>query len=126
MSDLPENLRYTKEHEWARSEENGSLTIGITHHAQESLGDITFVELPEVGSRFTEGEVFGVVESVKAASDLFAPVAGEVVAVNEALDLTPEMVNETPYAEGWMIKVKPDDPEAINALLLATEYSAGL
>ncbi|MBL63803.1 MAG: glycine cleavage system protein H [Opitutae bacterium] len=126
MSDLPENLRYTKEHEWARSEENGSLTIGITHHAQESLGDITFVELPEVGSRFTEGEVFGVVESVKAASDLFAPVAGEVVAVNEALDLTPEMVNETPYAEGWMIKVKPDDPEAINSLLLATEYSAGL
>jgi len=126
MSDLPENLRYTKEHEWARSEENGSLTIGITHHAQESLGDITFVELPEVGSRFTEGEVFGVVESVKAASDLFAPLAGEVVAVNEALDLTPEMVNETPYAEGWMIKVKPDDPEAINSLLLATEYSAGL
>ncbi len=126
MSNLPENLRYTKEHEWARSEENGSLTIGITHHAQESLGDITFVELPEVGSRFTEGEVFGVVESVKAASDLFAPLAGEVVAVNEALDLTPEMVNETPYAEGWMIKVKPDDPEAINSLLLATEYSAGL
>ena len=126
MSDLPEDLRYTKEHEWARSEENGSLTIGITHHAQESLGDITFVELPEIGSRFTAGEVFGVVESVKAASDLFAPFTGEVVAVNEELDLTPEMVNETPYAEGWMIKVKPDDPNAINSLLLAAEYSAGL
>ena len=126
MSNVPDNLRYTSEHEWVRSEENGLLTIGITHHAQESLGDVTFVELPDVGSRFAAGEVFGVVESVKAASDLFAPVAGQIMAVNDELDASPEMVNENPYSEGWMIQVKPDDPNAQDFLLLAAEYSTGL
>ena len=122
MSDLPEDLRYTKEHEWARSEENGSLTIGITHHAQESLGDITFVELPEVGSRFTEGEVFGVVESVKAASDLYFPLSGEISEVNEILVDSPEKVNEDPYGDGWMVRIRPTDSSESGGLLSPDQY----
>ena len=124
MSDAPEGLRYTKEHEWVRSEEDGLLTIGITDHAQESLGDVTFVDLPQAGSQFGVGEVFGVVESVKAASDLFLPVAGEIALVNDALDALPEKVNEDPYGDGWMIKVKPDDSSAVDSLLSAADYSA--
>ena len=125
MSDAPEDLRYTKDHEWVRSEENGLLTIGITDHAQESLGDVTFVDLPQVGNRFAAGDVFGVVESVKAASDLFLPIAGEITAVNDDLDAAPEKVNENPYGDGWMVKVKPDDPTASDSLLSAADYSAG-
>lgn len=124
MSDAPEGLRYTKEHEWVRSEEDGLLTIGITDHAQESLGDVTFVDLPQAGSQFGVGEVFGVVESVKAASDLFLPVAGEIALVNDALDALPEKVNEDPYGDGWMVKVKPDDSSAVDSLLSASDYSA--
>ena len=126
MSDAPEDLRYTNEHEWVRTEEDGLLVVGITDHAQESLGDITFVDLPQAGNRFGIGEVFGVVESVKAASDLFLPVVGEVVVVNHALDASPEKVNEDPYGEGWMVKMKADDPTIVDSLLTAPEYLAGL
>ena len=126
MSNSPEDLRYTKEHEWVRAEANGLFAVGITDHAQESLGDVTFVDLPQVGSHFAEGEVFGVVESVKAASDLFLPVAGEISLVNEALDALPERVNQDPYGEGWIVKVKPDDPTVIDSLLSAADYTAEL
>ena len=122
MSNAPESLRYTKEHEWVRVEEDGLLVIGITDHAQDSLGDITFVDLPQAGNRFGNGEVFGVVESVKAASDLFLPVIGEVVEVNDSLDASPEKVNTDPYGEGWMVKIKADDPASVDSLLSAGEY----
>ncbi|WP_269542708.1 glycine cleavage system protein GcvH [Cerasicoccus fimbriatus] len=121
MSNIPADLKYTEEHEWLRAEDDGA-TIGITDHAQTSLGDITFVELPAVGDVIEKGETFGTVESVKAASDLYAPVSGEVVAINEALDGEPELVNSDPYGEGWMIKVKIDDSEA-PALLDAEAYA---
>ncbi len=126
MSDVPEHLRYTKEHEWVRTEADGLLTIGITDHAQESLGDVTFVDLPQVGTRFAEGAVFGVVESVKAASDLFLPCAGEISAVNDNLDVAPEQVNEDPYGEGWIVKMKPDDSTTLDSLLSAADYSVDL
>ena len=125
MSEVPEDLRYTKEHEWVRSEAGGSLSIGITDHAQESLGDVTFVDLPQVGTRFAAGDVFGVVESVKAASDLFLPVAGEITSVNDVLDAAPEKINENPYGDGWIVKVNPDDLTALDSLLSAADYSAG-
>jgi glycine cleavage system H protein len=124
MSDTPEHLRYTKEHEWVRSEEDGLLTIGITDHAQENLGDVTFVDLPQVGNQFGLGDVFGVVESVKAASDLFFPVAGQIINVNDALDASPDKVNDDPYGDGWMVKLKPDDPTAFDSLLSADDYSS--
>ena len=122
MSNAPESLRYTKEHEWVRVEEDGLLVIGITDHAQDSLGDITFVDLPQAGNRFGNGDVFGVVESVKAASDLFLPVVGEVVEVNDSLDASPEKMNTDPYGEGWMVKIKADDPASVDSLLSAGEY----
>ncbi|WP_309382777.1 glycine cleavage system protein GcvH [Cerasicoccus frondis] len=112
MSNIPADLKYTEEHEWLRAEADGSATIGITDHAQTSLGDITFVELPAVGDTIEKGDTFGTVESVKAASDLYAPVTGEVIAINEALDGEPELVNTDPYGAGWMIKIKIDDSEA--------------
>ena len=107
-------------------EEDGLLVIGITDHAQDSLGDITFVDLPQAGNRFGNGEVFGVVESVKAASDLFLPVIGEVVEVNDSLDASPEKVNTDPYGEGWMVKIKADDPASVDCLLSAGEYLSAL
>ena len=122
MSNAPEDLRYTKDHEWVRVEQDGLLVVGITDHAQDSLGDITFVDLPRAGNRFGNGEVFGVVESVKAASDLFLPVVGEVVEVNDSLDASPEKVNTDPYGEGWMVKMKADDPASVDSLLSAGEY----
>ena len=122
MSNIPDELKYTKEHEWVRSEDDGTVTVGITHYAQESLGDITYVELPEEGATFGAGDVFGVVESVKAASDLYCPVAGEVVAINGELDASPEMVNAEPYGGGWMIRVKTEDDASDADLLSAAEY----
>jgi glycine cleavage system H protein len=118
---IPENLKYTSDHEWVNSY-GDELLIGITDHAQDSLGDVTFVELPEVGARFGEKEVFGVVESVKAASDLYMPVAGEIIEVNDGLNDSPETVNSDPYGEGWMIKVRPDQPDSILSLLDAESY----
>jgi glycine cleavage system H protein len=122
MSTIPAELRYAKSHEWLRPESDGTVTVGITDYAQNSLGDITYVQTPKVGAVFKAGETFGVVESVKAASDLYAPVAGTVVAVNPGLDSAPETVNRVPYAEGWMLKLKPADPAAIASLLDAEAY----
>ena len=124
MSQIPAELRYTADHEWIRLE--GEIaTIGITHHAQAELGDVVYVELPEVGEAISAGEPFGTVESTKAVSELFAPVSGEVVEVNAALEDAPEAVNEAPYAEGWMLKVRCD-AGAAEALLDAEAYAAQL
>ncbi len=122
MSTIPAELRYAKSHEWVKSESDGTVTIGITDYAQNSLGDITYVQMPKVGATLKAGETFGVVESVKAASDLYAPVGGTVVATNPALDSAPETVNRAPYADGWMLKVKPTDATATSALLDAAAY----
>ncbi len=124
MSSIPANLRYAESHEWVLDNGDGSVTIGITDHAQEELGDVVFVELPEVGQTLADGDEFGVIESVKAASDLYAPVAGEVIAVNEALEDAPETVNEAPYADGWIMKVRLDDAAALESLLDADAYQA--
>ena len=117
MSNIPADLRYAKSHEWARAESDGTVTVGITDYAQNSLGDITYVQVPKVGATLKAGETFGVVESVKAASDLYAPISGTVVAVNTALESAPETVNRAPYSEGWMIKVKLAEAGGLDALL---------
>jgi glycine cleavage system H protein len=124
MSSIPANLRYAESHEWVLDNGDGSVTIGITDHAQEALGDVVFVELPEVGKTLAVGDEFGVIESVKAASDLYAPIAGEVLAVNEALEDAPETVNEAPYADGWIMKVRLADAAALDALMDADAYKA--
>ncbi|MAH25408.1 MAG: glycine cleavage system protein H [Opitutae bacterium] len=122
MSVVPENLKFTKDHEWLVDDGGNSFVIGITDHAQDSLGDVTFVELPEVGSSFSRGEVFGVVESVKAASDLYMPVGGEVLEINEELGDSPEKLNESPYDDGWIIKIKSSASEEMSFLLTADQY----
>ncbi|MDB4385344.1 glycine cleavage system protein GcvH [Opitutaceae bacterium] len=124
MSNFPADLRYAKSHEWAKDAGDGVVVIGISDYAQESLGDITYVEVPGVGDALAVGDVFGVVESVKAASDLYAPVAGEVVEVNETLEAAPETVNQSPYADGWIMKVKVADSAALGEMLDATAYGA--
>ena len=122
MSQTPSELKYASSHEWARLEEDGSVTVGISDHAQEALGDVVFVELPEVGSSLAAGDDAGVVESVKAASDIYAPVAGEVIAVNEQLEDEPETVNADPYHDGWFFKLQPADTSELDALLSAEDY----
>lgn len=124
MSEIPDDLLYTRDHEWLKKEDGGTFVIGITHHAQESLGDVTFVELPAVGQSFECNAVFGVIESVKAASDLFMPVTGEVIEINQDLNDFPERVNEDPYEEGWMIKIKPGTDTSAEDLLNASAYAA--
>ncbi len=124
MSNIPGDLRYSKSHEWVKTEADGTVTIGITDYAQNSLGDITYVQVPKVGASLKAGDVFGVVESVKAASDLYAPLAGTVLAVNGALESAPETVNRAPYGDGWMLKLKPADAAAVGALLDAAGYAA--
>ena len=119
---IPNELKYTSDHEWVRME-GEDFVIGITDHAQDSLGDVTFVELPDIGSRFEDKAVFGVVESVKAASDLYMPVTGEVIKVNDSLNDSPENVNSDPYGNGWMIKIRPDQSDSIGSLLDADAYS---
>ena len=116
MSELPGDLKYTKEHEWLRQEEDGTVTIGITDHAQSALGDLVYVELPEVGQEVESGGEMAVVESVKAASDVYAPIAGEVVAVNEDLADDPEKINADAYGEGWIVRMQPtgEDEETMN------------
>ena len=120
---LRPDRKYAKSHEWLKLESDGTATVGITDHAQNSLGDITFVQLPKVGAVLKAGESFGVVESVKAASDLYLPVAGTVVAVNTALDGAPETVNQSPYDHGWMLKLKVTNPDEADALLSADDYA---
>ena len=124
MSTLPTELKYAKSHEWARKETDGTYTIGITEHAQELLGDMVFVELPEVGDTVSQAEDCAVAESVKAASDIYAPISGEVVAVNEELEDSPELVNEAAFGEGWLFRVKPSDEAELDNLLNADGYQA--
>ena len=118
---LPDSLRYTKDHEWAEAE-GGTIRIGITDYAQDALGDVVFVELPEVGATFEEGEEFGTVESVKAVSELFMPVSGEVVEINGELGDSPELVNQDPYGGGWMLRIKASDPAQMDGLLEKGAY----
>lgn len=120
----PSDLKFAKSHEWLKQGDDNVATVGISDHAQDSLGDITFVELPAVGDTFQKGETFGVVESVKAASDIYAPVSGEVVAVNEELNDAPEKINQSPYGDGWLIKIKVADPSEIDSLLTPADYEA--
>ncbi|MGD8257331.1 MAG: glycine cleavage system protein GcvH [Desulfobacterales bacterium] len=118
---LPEGLRYSESHEWAKAE-GDILKVGVSDYAQDQLGDIVFVELPEVGDSLDKGAEFGTVESVKAVSELYMPVGGEIVAVNTALDESPELVNNTPYTDGWMIEIKPNDAAELNSLLTKDAY----
>jgi len=120
---IPNDLKYTKSHEWVRAEPDGTVTIGITHHAQDLLGDMVYVESPEVGRTVTAGEECAVVESVKAASDVYAPIAGDVVAVNEAVANKPEMINQDAY-NAWMFRLKPNNAADLNGLLDAAGYKA--
>lgn len=122
MSELRKELKYLSSHEWARVEADGTVVVGITDHAQSALGDVVYVETPEVGSTVNAGEEAGVVESVKAASDIFSPVSGEVVEVNEALEEEPETVNSSPYDDGWFFKVKASDLSELDDAMTADEY----
>ena len=122
---FPDDIRYAESHEWARPQ-GDTVKVGISDYAQDQLGDIVFVEMPEAGETFEKGAEFGTVESVKAVSELYMPVGGEVVAVNTALDDSPEMVNNTPYTDGWMIEVKPDDPAQLDSLLTKDAYLKSL
>lgn len=123
MSEIPAGLRYAKSHEWVKIENDGTAVIGITDYAQSALGDITYVQLPKVGATFKAGEIFGVVESVKAASDLYAPVGGTVTAANAALDKAPETLNQSPYGDAWIMKVKVANPAEAQALLDSDGYA---
>jgi glycine cleavage system H protein len=122
-NDVPTELRYAKSHEWVRLEEDGTATVGITDHAQELLGDLVFVELPEVGAQLGAGAECAVVESVKAASDVYSPVSGEVIAVNEVLAESPETINQDPYEDGWIFRVRLSDPAELEALMDADAYA---
>ncbi|PXA03189.1 glycine cleavage system protein GcvH [Coraliomargarita sinensis] len=124
MSNIPADLLYTKDHEWVKVHDDGTATVGITDYAQESLGDITFVEFPQDGESFTSGDTFGVVESVKAASDLFMPVDAEVIEINEDVDASPELLNQEPYEGGWLLKIKLQNPEQLDELLKADAYES--
>lgn len=118
----PENLKYAKSHEWVKDNGDGTVTVGITDHAQDALGDIVFVELPSVGTQLSAGDTFGVVESVKAASDVYAPVGGEVLEVNSVLEDSPETINDAPYEGGWLMKLKATDAAELDDLLDASAY----
>ena len=120
MSIVPDNLNYTVEHEWLTVQEDGQARVGITDYAQDSLSDVVFVELPEVGKQFTRGDVMAVAESVKAASDIYAPISGKIVSINEKLEESPELVNESPYEFGWMVLIEPKGE--VNGLLDAASY----
>lgn len=122
MSETRDDLKYLSSHEWARVEADGTVSVGISDYAQDSLGDVVYVELPEVGSQVNVGQEAGVVESVKAASDIFSPVSGQVIAINQALEEAPETVNESPYDDGWFFKVKPSDLTELEDALDADAY----
>lgn len=122
MSNIPDNLFYAPSHEWVRNNDDGTVTVGISDHAQEQLGDLVYVEVPEVGKTLTAGSACAVVESVKAASDVYSPIGGEVIAVNETLADTPELINQSPYEEGWLFRLRTD--ESLDDLLDAQAYQA--
>ncbi|WP_111657645.1 glycine cleavage system protein GcvH [Isoalcanivorax indicus] len=122
MSDIRAELRYASTHEWVRLEDDGTAYVGISDHAQDAMGDLVYVELPEVGQEMKATDEAGVVESVKAASDIYAPVSGEVVAVNEALEDTPELVNQDPYGDGWLFRIRVADTDELEQLLSADDY----
>jgi glycine cleavage system H protein len=126
MSNVPGDLRYTKSHEWVRTLPDGSVEIGITDHAQGALGDLVFVEVPETGRQVSGGDAFAVVESVKAASDVYSPIGGEVVAGNDALAAQPELVNQDPYGQGWIARLRPASAADVEALLDASQYTEHL
>ena len=126
MSNVPSDLRFLKSHEWARLEADGTITVGISDHAQQALGDLVFAEVPEAGRRVTAGEACAVVESVKAASDVYSPVSGEVVAGNADLGGRPELINQDPYGAGWLMRIRPDDKTQFAAMLDAKSYEAAL
>ncbi len=122
MSDIPANLKYTRDHEWLRLEDDGLVSLGITDHAQQALGELVFVELPEVDQELVAGDACAVVESVKAASDVYAPITGSIAAVNPALEDAPEQVNSSPYEEGWLLRLSPTVPGELDELLDAEAY----
>jgi len=124
MSEIPENLNYTKDHEWVGPSEDGGVKIGITDYAQDSLSDVVFVELPNVGDEYQRGEVMAVAESVKAASDIYAPISGKIISINEKLEESPELVNESPYGSGWMVLM--EHSEDMSALINAESYKNSL
>lgn len=126
MSNVPNELKYRESHEWLRKEADGTYTVGITEHAQELLGDMVFVDLPDIGATFSAGDDCAVAESVKAASDIYAPVSGEIVAVNSALEAEPELVNSAPYADGWLFRIKASDASELDSLLDADAYKAAI
>ena len=126
MSNVPADLRFLKSHEWARLESDGTVTVGISDHAQQALGDLVFVEVPDAGRRVSAGESCAVVESVKAASDVYSPVSGEVVAGNAELGSQPELINQDPYGTGWIMRIRPEDKAQFAALLDAKAYEAAL
>ena len=124
MSEVPSELRYTSSHEWVRLEEDGTVTVGITDHAQEALGDLVFIETPEVGIEYSAEDACCVIESVKAASDMYMPINGEIVEANALLIDEPETVNSSPYDDGWIFKIKPDDEDDIGQLMDSATYEA--
>lgn len=122
MSEIPGDLKFLKSHEWVRAEGNGRVTVGISDHAQSLLGDLVYVELPEIGASVEAGNAVAVVESVKAASDIYAPVSGEIIDTNGELVNAPELMNTDPYGEGWLMRIRPDQPDELNSLMSAEEY----
>ena len=126
MSNIPSDLKYVASHEWLKLEDDGIITVGITDHAQDLLGDVVFVELPEVGRTVSADEEIAVVESVKAASDVYAPISGEIVEINEELVDSPELANEDPYGKAWFFKIKPANPADYDSLMTADEYESSL
>lgn len=123
MNEIPGDLKFKTSHEWVRVEQDGTVTVGISDHAQDLLGDIVFVELPDIGTQMNAEDEVAIVESVKAASDVYSPISGEIIEVNELLIDNPETINESPYSDGWFYKIQPDDLDEINELLSPEEYS---
>jgi len=123
MSEVPDNLKYTSEHEWLRLEDDGTVTLGITDHAQQALGELVYVELPETERELAQGDACAVVESVKAASDVYSPLAGQVLSANDAMADTPELVNDKPYSDGWLVTLRPADPQSLDELMDADAYT---
>ena len=124
MSRMPSDLSYAESHEWLRLEGDGTALVGVTDHAQDALGDVVYVELPEIGAQIDAGAEVAVVESVKAASDIYSPVTGEILLINDALEVQPVLVNSSPYADGWLFSVRLDNPEEVQAMLDADAYQA--